>query len=310
MKKILLIVCAIIASASLFAQDIILTTDAKKIEAKILEVSKTEIKYKELDNLDGPTFVLETTEIHSIIYSNGKVVLYNQGIQQTSTAQNTTAQEDTIVPQVQTAATTTSNVAEANNYNAEIVLMSGQIIKAKLMELADNYVAYTYNGKYFTMPAEQVNTVKDLRSGTITEYNGQSKTKKSVVVSTTPKFVSRKGNTYYFDGRSMRGNDYASFLLHNCYTAYDQYQSGRKLATAGWVLFGLGVGLDLGFSWWVQYMWIPALGFEIACIPTLSVGYVRMHRSADTFNANCPRQTTAYWSVNASKNGIGLAFNF
>ena len=310
MKKFFtLCVCVFMTTLSLLAQDIIVTTDAQKIEAKILEVSKTEIKYKELDNLEGPTFVLETTEIHSIIYSNGKVVLYNQVTQQTSAEQKTTAQEDT-EPQVQTAATTTSNVAEANNYNAEIVLMSGQIIKAKLMELADNYVAYTYNGKYFTMPAEQVSKVKDLRNGAVTEYNGQNKTKKSVVVSSTPKYVSRKGNTYYFDGRSMRGNDYASFLMQNCTIAYNQYQSGHKIATAGWVLFGLGVGLDLGFSWWVQYAWIPALGLEIACIPTLSVGYVKMHRSVDTFNANCPRQTTAYWSVNASKNGIGLAFNF
>lgn len=58
--------------------DIILTTDANKIEAKITEVSKSEIRYKEKDNLDGPTFVLETADIHSILYANGKVVLYNQ----------------------------------------------------------------------------------------------------------------------------------------------------------------------------------------------------------------------------------------
>lgn len=41
-----------------WAQDVIVTTDAKKIEAKILEVSKSEIKYKESDNPDGPTFIL------------------------------------------------------------------------------------------------------------------------------------------------------------------------------------------------------------------------------------------------------------
>ena len=60
------------------AQDIIVTNDSKKIEAKILEVSKTEIKYKELDNLEGPTFVLGVEDINSIIYANGKVVLYSE----------------------------------------------------------------------------------------------------------------------------------------------------------------------------------------------------------------------------------------
>lgn len=63
--------------ASVCAQDIIVTTDAQKIEAKILEVSKTEIKYKEKDNLDGPTFTLGVEDINSIIYANGKVTLFN-----------------------------------------------------------------------------------------------------------------------------------------------------------------------------------------------------------------------------------------
>ena len=58
--------------------DVIITTDAQQMEAKIIEVSKTEIKYKERDNLDGPTFVLNTQDINSIIYSNGKVSVYKQ----------------------------------------------------------------------------------------------------------------------------------------------------------------------------------------------------------------------------------------
>ena len=77
-NKFLLCALALMTSLLALAQDIIVTTDAKKIEAKILEVSKAEIKYKELDNLDGPTFIIEASEISSVIYSNGKVVLYNQ----------------------------------------------------------------------------------------------------------------------------------------------------------------------------------------------------------------------------------------
>ena len=69
-----------IASAAC-AQDIIVTNDAQKIEAKIIEVSKTAIKYLEQDNLNGPTFVIDTKDLNSIIYSNGKIVLYNQRTQ-------------------------------------------------------------------------------------------------------------------------------------------------------------------------------------------------------------------------------------
>ena len=90
--KVVFGVVAIILSTSIWAQDIIITTDAQKIEAKITEVSKSEIRYKEADNLEGPTFVLETTEINSIIYANGKVVLYNQDKQQS--VQKKSSQEE------------------------------------------------------------------------------------------------------------------------------------------------------------------------------------------------------------------------
>lgn len=78
MKKLLSIFTISLLSICVYAQDIIVTIKAQKIDAKILEVSTSEIRYKELDNLDGPTFILRVDEINSIIYANGKVVLYNQ----------------------------------------------------------------------------------------------------------------------------------------------------------------------------------------------------------------------------------------
>ena len=76
MKKLffLFAILAIIISAT--AQDIIVTNESKKIEAKITEVSKSEIKYKKFDYQDGPTFILSTDDIVTIIYANGEVVLY------------------------------------------------------------------------------------------------------------------------------------------------------------------------------------------------------------------------------------------
>ena len=81
MRKVLLLAISVVAAIGVYAQDVIVTRDAQRIEAKILEVSSSEIKYKELDNLDGPTFIIEASEISSVIYSNGKVVLYNQSAQ-------------------------------------------------------------------------------------------------------------------------------------------------------------------------------------------------------------------------------------
>ena len=73
MKKLLIIACAILVSTFVCAQDIIITNDAKKIEAKVLEISETEIKYKEADDLEGPTYVLGIQKINSIVLSSGKV---------------------------------------------------------------------------------------------------------------------------------------------------------------------------------------------------------------------------------------------
>ena len=76
MKKILSTILLVALSVISFAQDIIVTNDARKIEAKILEVSGTEVKYKETDNPEGPTFIISTNDINSIIYANGKVSLF------------------------------------------------------------------------------------------------------------------------------------------------------------------------------------------------------------------------------------------
>ena len=78
MKKLLSLLIVAVMSNCVFAQDIIVTKDSQKIDAKILEVSKSEIKYKEFNYQDGPTFILSTVDIVTIIYANGKVVLYNK----------------------------------------------------------------------------------------------------------------------------------------------------------------------------------------------------------------------------------------
>lgn len=89
MRKILLLAICTVVTVATFAQDIIVTRDSKRIEAKIMEVSNSEIKYKEISNLDGPTFVLSASEINTIIYKNGTVKIFDE---QPQPAQNTSAQ--------------------------------------------------------------------------------------------------------------------------------------------------------------------------------------------------------------------------
>ena len=56
---------------SSMAQDIIIFTSGEEVEAKVVEVSDDEVKYKTWGNQSGPTWVKKTTDIFMIRYENG-----------------------------------------------------------------------------------------------------------------------------------------------------------------------------------------------------------------------------------------------
>ena len=73
MKKFLLLsfLACILASGSAYAQDVIVKTDNSTILSKVEEISTESIKYRKWDNLDGPVYILNISEVISINYSNG-----------------------------------------------------------------------------------------------------------------------------------------------------------------------------------------------------------------------------------------------
>lgn len=78
MKRLVTIVVLMLGCITTgVAQDVIVTQESELIEADILEISETEVKYKKHSNPTGPTFVLSTAKISSIIYANGDVQAFN-----------------------------------------------------------------------------------------------------------------------------------------------------------------------------------------------------------------------------------------
>jgi len=77
MKHIFLLIAILTSTMDIIAGDVIITRDSTKIEVKITEISQTEVRYKESDNLEGPLFVIPIDHINSIRLSNGKVLVYN-----------------------------------------------------------------------------------------------------------------------------------------------------------------------------------------------------------------------------------------
>lgn len=69
--KYLLFIFTIVLSSHLFSQDVIILKDGDDIEAKVLEINDTDIKYKKHSNLSGPTYKLEKSKIFMIRYESG-----------------------------------------------------------------------------------------------------------------------------------------------------------------------------------------------------------------------------------------------
>jgi len=72
-KRLLLLLCILAISSVGFAQDIIVTKDAKKINAKVLRMNPDNVKYKDFDDQEGPTQTILKSDIVSILYENGEV---------------------------------------------------------------------------------------------------------------------------------------------------------------------------------------------------------------------------------------------
>jgi len=154
--------------------------------------------------------------------------------------------------------------------------------------------------------------------------------------------VSRKGNTYFADGQTMKKKAFAAYMQDKAEANLAaQFQSGLTVANAGWGLFGAGLGLEMagfictgasgvsgmkadekgatggqvagtvtGLAAGGLAMILIGSGSVTASIVCLGVGYARMHQSADAYIVNQKQKPQAYISVKADGNGLGLALNF
>jgi hypothetical protein len=87
MQQFIFIFALLLCAAQATAQDIITTRKGVVIQAKVTEVTPSEVKYKRLDNLDGPNYTAKKSEIASIVYKNGTVDAFGE-------SQNTTDKKE------------------------------------------------------------------------------------------------------------------------------------------------------------------------------------------------------------------------
>lgn len=63
--------------SNLFAQDVIYKKDKTKIDAKVLEIGTSDVKYKPSANPDGPVYTINKFEISTIVFQNGTFEVFS-----------------------------------------------------------------------------------------------------------------------------------------------------------------------------------------------------------------------------------------
>lgn len=144
----------------------------------------------------------------------------------------------------------------------------------------------------------------------------------------TSVMLARANDSYYLGNEKMNIKQTLKWLeQQDCLVATDLFRTGYKTAIVGWSLLGAGLLCDFGGLMYmvdgikkgtlkttVQGYSIYLVGgaLELAAIPTISVGYYKMHQTVNVYNAHCRKTayTRPYWTIQAGANGIGLAYKF
>lgn len=77
-KLIILFVFTLLTALTVSAQDRIVRTDASEVNARVMEITPDEVRYKRVSNLDGPTYVQPISGVHYILYANGEKEVFNE----------------------------------------------------------------------------------------------------------------------------------------------------------------------------------------------------------------------------------------
>lgn len=112
----------IIMPVCVFSQDRINKVNGDIIQAKVLEVSADEVRYKRYSNPDGPVYVLGKNEISEITYQNGEREVFSSGKASESSIKNDRHAVDPLIVEMFNAMTRRNNrvYIVSNNDNAVV----------------------------------------------------------------------------------------------------------------------------------------------------------------------------------------------
>ena len=110
--------------------DLIIMRDGSEVSAKILEITQYEIKYKNCNNLEGPTFTKSLSSIFKIKYANGTSQVMNSATQNNSSSGSFGNNN------------TNNNIDKNSNYSQSIALGLMGLILIGLFGIHRMYLGY------------------------------------------------------------------------------------------------------------------------------------------------------------------------
>ena len=269
------------------AKDVIVMKSSDSIEAKILEVTPTEVKYKKMNYLDGPTFIILKSEISKITYGNGDVESFVQKeeksavLESTSDIANTGTEADT--------STTTANT-EANTTVSTSTILPVDSAESVSEEEAPTYPMLDRIKGQYVLGDKSMNKKEYgdfLYVNCPIAYEKWQSGSKRV----------KSGWTLAITGLTCEMMSTISFISYA--------KSERYHAKGDYYTYNDGA-LVLGIA-----TLVPAVLLETAAIPLLVTGYVSRRKSIGLYNEQCaPRNSAFELRLNVKGNGLGLSLSF
>ncbi len=272
------------------AKDIIVLNNTSSIEAKILEVTPTEVKYKKLNYLDGPTFVIHKSDIRTITYGNGDVESFVQK-EEKNVAVDSTSNSATASANVNT----TASVRASANDSATATVSASTLhpIDREKSIAPKEEPSYPMldriKGKYVLgdMVMDKKEYGKFLDANCPIAYEKWRSGSKRV----------KSGWTLAITGFTCEMISTISFISYA--------KSERYHARGGYYTYNDGA-LALGIA-----TMVPATLLEATAVPLLVTGYVSRRKSIGLYNEQCAPKNSAFeLRLNLKGNGLGLTLNF
>jgi len=76
-KACILFICLLTLCSRLSAQDLLTLKNGEDIQVKVTEINKTSVMYRRFDNIDGPIYSVDKSDVLIIRYSNGTKDIFN-----------------------------------------------------------------------------------------------------------------------------------------------------------------------------------------------------------------------------------------